>query len=237
MSGVDRELETRRLIGPVLEGLAAQPARGVFERTVGTAVQGRQRGWQWSLVPALMRVVRIGAVASVVVAGVIVGARLAELDRGAGSGLSAPIQSACRPLQSEPACVTVGWGTGYGVPSGGADGLPDTILRVLPNLGPTYAGPRDEELSSDWPLPLMIDVDSGSGTPLTWRSSNGQGGDVTRLAIDLTALAHGTGPAFVLLDYSSISGLDPDDVPAYTIPDELGHELLEIFGVPPGGGT
>jgi hypothetical protein len=232
MSVIRDELEMSDVIGPILERLAAQPAIGAFETTVGAAVRSRQRGWQWSVVPMLMRVARIGLVASVLVGGVIVGTHLPVWDRGAGSGLSAPIQSSCGALHQEPGCVTISWGTGYGVPNGTAEGLRDALLRVLPNLGAPYAGPRDEALSSDWPLPLIIDVDSASGPPLTWRSSSGQGGDVTRLAIDVTALAHGTGPAFVLLDYSSISGLDADDVPAYAIPDQLGHALLEILGIP-----
>lgn len=235
MSEVQGQVEIKNLIAPMLERLAAQPAAGLLGASLDAAVSTAQRGWQWSLAPALIRIGQAAVVATVVVAGVMVGIRVSELSSTMPSGLAAPIQSECRPLQADAVCVSIGWGTGYGVPDGRADDLPKTVLQILPNLGAAYTGPRGEELSSNWPLPLMIDVDSSSGSPLKWEASTGERGEVTRVAIDLTALAHGTGPAFVLLDYSSIAGIDPDAASAYAVPDELGHELLDIFGIPRQG--
>ena len=241
MTGVQDELELRQLIGPALERAAAVPRDGDVERMVEVAVRGPRRGRQWGLVAPLVRSARFALMAFIVVAGVAVGLRLEEFAASQDNRFAPPLQVECdRPRVSD--CVSFDMGTGYGMPRD--DGVAGDVLRVLANLGQPYTGPRRTELADTWPLPLAIEISpnwSSVGDPLQWRAANGDSGEVERLTIDLTQLAHGTGPAFVLLNYlPGDHGTapewyidEPEEAPAYAIPNELGQAILDRFDLPP----
>jgi hypothetical protein len=228
--------DLEQTLGPELQRRLSAPPAALADQMIGAAIAApRARSFVGSLVSW-----PFAAVVTVILGGVTVGfliGIMGSLGPSAGTGETyrAPTQQACRQVPpSTHGCVVIGAGLpaadltrggwDYRCPDGSCwiEGY-DALLAALPNLLPLYEGVRDRELGASG-VPLRIEFSSEAG--LAWHSDEEQG-VAQNVSVDLTLLALGEGPAFVMPNDTLTA--PPGALPAYELPDDLGRAILEAF--------